>query len=347
MAAKDPNSPAMLEKQLRDPDRPHPREVPLVLPSRGGARVSGVPLKEDPTGHGAPTPAQAEYGERNPELYGRLGVHAVMPDANLASTVASDMPVLTNPGGAFETAGKGETVVADPHTADTKLYAPPVDQLAERLGRAELAPPGTTVVRGSRDKVVESEYGRDEDVDTAPDQFTRKLVDYEEEKVGMLTRPLEARDFYATCDSANEPYSSVKAQNERGDVTPCDVCECAPCQCDKVARDFPFEMTPQEQKRSGRPHLHNARKPVTGVKSHPAHDFKIHSRVRDETHALVDFRTREFEGNVHLEGRGSFEELPPEQREKLAKMVVGGREIDPEMLKDHNRAVDTARHFLG
>lgn len=33
-----------------DPDRPHPREIPLGLASRAGARVGLVPMKADPIG---------------------------------------------------------------------------------------------------------------------------------------------------------------------------------------------------------------------------------------------------------------------------------------------------------
>ena len=36
-------------------------------------------------------------------------------------------------------------------------------------------------------------------------------MDYTEEKVGLLTRPLAASDFYATStDERHEPYSSLK-----------------------------------------------------------------------------------------------------------------------------------------
>ncbi|GLC60676.1 hypothetical protein PLESTB_001656900 [Pleodorina starrii] len=132
MACKDPGAPAMVEKALMDPDRPHPRELPLsVTTGRGGSHGhvvanTGVPTREDPTGRGTPIPAQAEFGECN--------------------------------GAAIESAGdKGETVVVDPTASDTRLLAPWVDQLAEQLGRADLAPAGTTIIRGARDKVVEAE----------------------------------------------------------------------------------------------------------------------------------------------------------------------------------------------
>ncbi|GFR51663.1 hypothetical protein Agub_g14076, partial [Astrephomene gubernaculifera] len=280
----------------------------------------GPAMKEDPTGRGAPTPAQAEYGARNPELFGRPGVTAVMPAANISSTLASDMPVLTNPGAAVEAVDNGETVVADRNSSDTKMYVPHVDQLSERLGRAELAPAGTTVVRGSRDKVVEKEYGGGGgargDAEPAADQYTRKTVDYVEEKVGMATRPLEARDFYATCETPSEPFSTLKQQNNT-DGTACDMCQCAPCQCDKMAKGFPYELTPQEQKRSGRPSVHNARKAVTGSNAHAAHDYKLHSKTRSEEHGQVEFRTREYVGNVQQQGVGSVEELSAREREKL------------------------------
>ncbi|GLC47329.1 hypothetical protein PLESTF_000863100 [Pleodorina starrii] len=136
MACKDPGAPAMVEKALMDPDRPHPRELPLsVTTGRGGSHGhvvanTGVPTREDPTG----------------------------PQANLSSFVVTEMPLVTNPGAAIESAGdKGETVVVDPTASDTRLLAPWVDQLAEQLGRADLAPAGTTIIRGARDKVVEAE----------------------------------------------------------------------------------------------------------------------------------------------------------------------------------------------
>ncbi|GIL79473.1 hypothetical protein Vretimale_18357 [Volvox reticuliferus] len=359
MAVKEPGAPAMVEKALRDPDRPHPREVPLVLTGRGQGHLvaTGVPLKEDPTGRGTLTPAQAEFGARNDQLFGRPEVKAVMPDANLASTVASDMPVLTNPGAALEAAAdNGETVVVDPKSSETKIYVPKVDQLAERLGRAELAPAGTTVVQGARDKVVEAEHNQPnwsgawagKDQDAHADQYTRKTVDYTEEKVGMATRPLEARDFYATCESATEPFSSVKVQATQGDPSlACDMCRCAPCQCDKVDKGFPYELTPPEQRRSGKPSVRNYRKAVTGQNAHAAHDYKLHSKVRSEEHTQVEFLGREHVGNVPQQGAGSLEDLPAKEREKLAHTIVGGREIDLALVRDHTRTAEAARHFLG
>ncbi|KXZ43910.1 hypothetical protein GPECTOR_78g98 [Gonium pectorale] len=99
MAAKDPAAPAMVEKALMDPDRPRPRELPLHLGGAGGqgGTASGVPNREDPTGRHTATPAEIEYGERNDELFGRPKVRAVMPGANISSSVAADMPMLTNP----------------------------------------------------------------------------------------------------------------------------------------------------------------------------------------------------------------------------------------------------------
>eukprot|EP00198_Chlamydomonas_reinhardtii_P004918 XP_001694254.1 predicted protein [Chlamydomonas reinhardtii] len=87
-------------------------------------------------------------------------------------------------------------------------------------------------------------------------------VDFTEEKVGLATRPLEARDCYATCERGPEPYSTVKAQNQQAGVE-CDMCRCAPCQ-----------LTALEQKRSGKPSLHTPHKAVTGTNAHPAHDYK-------------------------------------------------------------------------
>ncbi|GLC39086.1 hypothetical protein PLESTB_000008900 [Pleodorina starrii] len=357
MASKDPGAPAMVEKALMDPDRPHPRELPLSLTTgRGGSHGhvvanTGVPAREDPTGRGAPTPAQAEFGERNPDLFGRPGVNAIMPQANLSSSIVTEMPLVTNPGAAIESAGdKGETVVMDPTASDTRLLAPRVDQLAERLGRAELAPAGTTIIRGARDKVVEAEYEQSRGGDREPhtDQYTRKKVDYTEEKVGLATRPLEARDFYATCETTNEPYSSVKAQAQGADPgVACDMCRCAPCQCDKVAKGFPYELTPAEQKRSGKPSLHNTRKPVTGQNTHAAHDYRLSAKVRSDEHAQVDFRTREYVGGVNTEGGGSLQEMSAGERDKLAKITTGGREIDPELVRDRTRTAETGRHFLG
>ncbi len=39
----------------------------------------------------------------------------------------------------------------------------------------------------------------------------------------------------------------------------------------------------------------------------------------------MGFRTREFDGNVHMEGVGSVEELPAKERTKLERGTVGGR----------------------
>ncbi|EFJ45942.1 hypothetical protein VOLCADRAFT_118206, partial [Volvox carteri f. nagariensis] len=332
MAAKDPAAPAMVEKAARDPDRPTPRELPLSLPGqrhrapghppgRGPVVNTGIPMRDDPTGRGAQTPAQAEYGERNDELFGRPGVNAVMPQANLASTVVTDMPIITNPGAAVEAAAdNGETVVVDPKSSETRIFIPKVDQCP------------------------------------CPPSFSTS-VDYTEEKVGLATRPLEARDFYSTCESTVEPYSTVKAQAVKGDPSmACDMCRCAPCQCDKMAKNFPYELTPQEQKRYGKASVHDARKPVTGKNTHPAHDYKVkmmvmvvvlHSKIRSEEHAQVAFRTREFEGNVKMQGVGSLEDLPAKEREEATSRIVGGREIDPELIRDRTRTAEAARHFLG
>ncbi|KAG2452372.1 hypothetical protein HYH02_002618 [Chlamydomonas schloesseri] len=410
-SAKDPSAPAMVEKALLNPDRPHPRQLPLALPTGGGggggggatsaaagaARMGvgsalGVPDRPDPTGHGQPAPAAAEYGARNAELFGRPGVAAVMPAAAIGSVTAADMPVLTNPGGALEAPDNGETVVLDVAASDTRLYVPPevaqaqqaqqqqqrsqgqqhvahgaastpgqhmadtraVDQLSSRLGRAELAPAGTTVVRGGRDKVVEKEYGSyggggsDAGGGGGTDQYTRKTVDITEEKVGMATRPLEARDFYATSErggGGTEPYSSVKAQNEVEGVA-CDLCQCAPCQCDKMTKGYAYELTPAEQKRHGKPSMHTTHKAVTGTNAHAAHDYKLHSKPRSEQHALVGDRMREWTGNVPS-GTGSLDDLTPEQRHKLGQVNVGGHEIDKDLLRDHTAAAATAPHFLG
>ncbi|KAG2482662.1 hypothetical protein HYH03_018434 [Edaphochlamys debaryana] len=315
MASKDPSAPAMLEKSLMDPDRPHPRELPLSLPGGGG---SGIPLKQDPTGPGAPTAAQAEYGARNPDLFSGPRVDAVLPEANLGSTIASAMPTVTHQGAAVEAAAdNGEAVVLDPSSSDTKVYTPHVDQLADRLGQARLAPPGTTVVQGGRDKVMEKEHGEYGTDTSAPDQHVaRKIVDYTEEKVGMATRPLVAADFYATSESANEPLSSMKAQNQ---------------------------LTPQEQKRSGRPATHNTAKPVTGKNHHAAHDYTMHAKPRSEQHAQVELRTREYQGNVNQEGIGSFEDVPEAAQNK----VIRGREINPELVADRTKTAQLAMHFLG
>ncbi len=47
-------------------------------------------------------------------------------------------------------------------------------QLSDQMGRAEIAPRGTTAVRGSRDKVVEAEHNEGDDALAAGDQVARK-----------------------------------------------------------------------------------------------------------------------------------------------------------------------------
>ncbi len=135
----------------------------------------------------------------------------------------------------------------------------------------------------------------------------RRSIDFTEEKVGMASRPLEPRDFYATSESTHEPISDLKAQNDivrrrlytMGMTVPglvrvgendtcvlpwhasaacdasgrddsicvpgvreltwgpcgwpvralvaqegvgCDLCQCAPCQCDKIAKGYAYEV---------------------------------------------------------------------------------------------------------
>ncbi len=66
-------------------------------------------------------------------------------------------------------------------------------------------------------------------------------VDFAKEKLGLATRPLDARDAYVTSESRDqgEPISSLYGGDER-----CELCECNPCQCDKVdASRVPYEVS--------------------------------------------------------------------------------------------------------
>ncbi|KAG2426501.1 hypothetical protein HXX76_011728 [Chlamydomonas incerta] len=115
-----------------------------------------------------------------------------------------------------------------------------------------------------------------------------------------------------------------------------------------MAKGFPFELTAPEQRRSGKPSPHNARKPVvTGASAHAAHDYKLHSKPRSEQHTLVGNQLAEWTGNVPTEGTGSLDDLPPQQREQVAHVNVGGHAIDPELLRDRARTAQTGTHFLG
>ncbi|KAI8464253.1 MAG: hypothetical protein J3K34DRAFT_121646 [Monoraphidium minutum] len=165
------------------------------------------------------------------------------------------------------------------------------------------------VLFGQRERELERQFGADapggpegEEGGAARPQSVK--IDYADEKVGMQSRAPRAADAYPVSDSRRvEPVSSMK---QAGDI--CDVCECNPCQCDKLRSSYriPTELTPAETKRSGKPHMAHTAKPVTGVNSHDAHDYRMHAKPRPEDHSGIGGRTADYQGDVPETGRGSW-----------------------------------------
>ncbi|GBF96371.1 hypothetical protein Rsub_09170 [Raphidocelis subcapitata] len=285
---RDPNGPAMLEKRMFDPDT-RPRDVSVTLPHATPAArkmADKAAARSDP--RRGPTPAEAELGERNADMYGEAQGYE-MPQANMGSVVATANPVIFEKGGAVDTPSQGETVVPVAGSAETRrVLDAPGAGLAGRMGRASLrdapANAGGAVLFGQREKEVERDFGGGRGAAGAPAGAEGEEgaeagrgeggaagsvpVDWADEKVGMERRVPRAADAYPATDSArNEPVSSVKQPGEA-----CDVCACNPCQCDKLRSTY--RLSPPETKRSGKPHLHTKAKPVTGVNSHEAHDYR-------------------------------------------------------------------------
>lgn len=244
--------------------------------------------------HG-PTPAQLEAGEGRSELLGEPGVRAAMPHGYMVGTVASEMPVLVHKGGAMEAPDGGETVVRVGVRHTSRLQVP-VDEASEEgvrraLQGAHLAekPDGVVVEQGMGDFEREEDFGPSpEEEEEAVDQVP---VDFTEEKVGPATRLLTAADFYPAGDKHVEPYSSVKQQNERPGAGACELCECNPCQCDKLPKTYPYELSESETKRAGRPQLHHHTKKPVGGENRPgssgSRDFRLHAKPRSEAHASM------------------------------------------------------------
>lgn len=171
-----------------------------------------------------------------------------------------------------------------PLTTDTVVL------LLTRYGTAFYATTfSKTFTQGAREFELEAEFPPPAPGTEGADLPDRVPVDFAEEKVAMETRPLEARDFYASSTNrAVEPFSSMKQQNVDATTEVCPLCECLPCQCDKMKKTFAYELTEQQQKRSGRASLHSLARP-TGGEDRPntreQHDYRLHAAPRNEHHA--------------------------------------------------------------
>lgn len=186
------------------------------------------------------------------------------------------------------------------------------DQVTERMRGTVLrdeAPPGGQVLFGQREKELDRDWADApsgvDDAQEASGEPESVVVDWADEMVGMERRPPRAADHCPVTDSRrNEPISTLKQEGEA-----CDVCACNPCQCDKLKSTYrvPTEISAPEMKRSGKPH-HTRAKPVMGVNSQEARDFRMHSKPRPEHKSGIGGRTADFVGNVHNEGTGSWED---------------------------------------
>jgi len=323
--------------------------------------------------------------KRGAELHNKLRV----PEAGLAGTVASDMPTLTNKGGALEAPSGGETVVRDPGSDVT------------RKGTDQQGMP--SVKQGTRDRVIEAQYGtadatylqaaqqhgaggagaqghdghvaagqvkpaakggravgagvalepagaldapahtqaaasggayayegsdptaveeegeapaeeEEEGLEQEEQEMARAMehISIDTDKVGMLHRPKDARDYYPRADDRHhEPLSDHKHQNE-GATDVCVICECSPCVCDKAEHSYrdPLEMTAPQTKRTGKPHLHNVKKPITGHNHHRAHDYQAHAKTRDETRVHGEARMTGWRHDDKEEHKGPVSRKP-------------------------------------
>jgi len=372
VAQKDPNSPAMLEKKALDPDYPHPKPLSIRFIGKAAAKKQHPP---DPLGHGQPTPAQMSLSghTRHDDLLAPGEVkghpHAVMPEAGLAATVASDMPVIIHPGGVVEAPCAGQTVVRDPKSADTRVHLPGDKEVSEGIRGLHVG----DMVQGTRDRVLEAEHGTADQsyvkaarealhIQPGSDQLAQQgkegepreeaqeeyegeegvpkelrsfedshgvrhvRGDFVQEKVGLVTHPLTAAEFYPTADSGIEPISDMKHQldEEEEDTEVCEICGCLPCQCGKYdkAEEYraPLEGTEAELKRTGKPFMHHHEKKAPQGR-------QVHANPRGN-------RTR-----VSEDARMAYYEDKPHPGEKLdAGVIEQAVEHHGSSLRRHDKA---------
>lgn len=341
MPRRDPQGETMLEYKLLGPDR-KPRELDIEFPHKRHAPPCATCMHA-PCRCDARPPAIVELGEHNTELLGEpVHKYAHLPSSHMDSSVVTDNPVLVDKGGAMETPSLGETVVRVPGSADTKVATDEqegvgkgqltADELAQRMHGLGVVGAHTVVLEGMREKELDEEYGQAQDEEQEVEHVS---IDFTKEKVGLATRPLDARDAYVTSESRDqgEPISSLYSGDER-----CELCECNPCQCDKVdASRVPYEVTKQEQKRMGKPHMKHTAKPVTGKNAHDARDYRMHAKPRSEQHAGVGQRLADYEGNVPM-GSGDWKDYTPDKYHKIDKGAshTGGQEIKRDELEGHH-----------
>ncbi|KAF6253553.1 hypothetical protein COO60DRAFT_1463124 [Scenedesmus sp. NREL 46B-D3] len=134
---------------------------------------------------------------------------------------------------------------------------------------------GVTGTQGTRAAATGAPAGDDEH---CLQQAKRGRADFTKNKVGMEYEERTAAGSYVDAEHG-EPISSMK----QAGVESCDLCSCAPCQCDKMRKtggpsNAPYEMTPAETKRGGKPAIHSKHRDVTGKNAHDAHDYRGHAK---------------------------------------------------------------------
>lgn len=353
---RDPNGPAMQEKRMFNPDR-HPVELDIALPAKLISKAKS-PISADKT------PAQQSVSEFNSDLYGDPTRAHKMPAVNMGSSIVTAMPVMMTEGGVVDTVSQGETVVKVPGSSDTVHLSgltggpgqelPSSEELADKLRDTavhDTPPPGAKVLAGTKAHENEMKYddravqptaaaaatagapaGEDEHLLMATGQKGEKVrTDFTMNKVGMEYQELTAGDLYVDSESKTEPISSLKQPG--ADL--CDLCACGPCQCDKMKHsggggNNPYELTPAETKRSGKPAIHHPHREVTGKNAHEAHDYRGHAKQVREDHARIGNKLGDYEGDVP-EGVGDVDDEKYQQlpyTKHVGATHTGGRPLE-------------------
>ncbi|WIA08105.1 hypothetical protein OEZ85_007567 [Tetradesmus obliquus] len=157
---------------------------------------------------------------------------------------------------------------------------------------------GVTGIERNRAAAAGAPAGDDEHLLATGEKGEKIKADFTKNKVGMEYEERTAAAAYVDSEHG-EPISSMK----QAGVESCVLCACAPCQCGQMRKgggygNDPFEMTPAETKRSGKPAIHSKHRQVTGRNAHDAHDYRGHAKQVNESHVGIGGKLADFQGNV-------------------------------------------------
>jgi hypothetical protein len=196
-----------------------------------------------------------------------------MPAVNMGSSIVTAMPVMTNQGGALDTASKGETVVLVPGSSDTQHLTgitskagdglPSSEQLANKLKDTAVhdqAPPGAKILAGTKPR--ENEAAFDDRAVKASTGTAAAAGDGQQGVRGGAGAPAGDDEHLLAIGLKGEKYRPDFTQSKVGmefeersaadryvdsesrtepisslkqpGAELCELCACAPCQCGKV-----------------------------------------------------------------------------------------------------------------